>query len=273
MKTFCEIFAGTLFAACAFFGLASPASAALSDRPSVDENDFPQNSWNGFKLDVFEVGGRKAVVISPKKPRADKAWAIKPAWFLAFANAERELLNRGFYIAFYDLSYTYASPEALKALDDFYETCRSKYSLAKKVSLIGMSRGGLTSLMWANKHPCKTACVYVDNPVCDSLSISSAEWLDGLKKEWNICDLKGFKGSPIFNYQNLAKSKTPVLVVSAGKDEAVNYEKNEKIYVENFKKAGGDITEIFRPENKHHPHGFSDPAIVADFIENAQQCK
>ena len=180
MKTFCEIFAGTLFAACAFFGLASPASAALSDRPSVDENDFPQNSWNGFKLDVFEVGGRKAVVISPKKPRADKAWAIKPAWFLAFANAERELLNRGFYIAFYDLSYTYASPEALKALDDFYETCRSKYSLAKKVSLIGMSRGGLTSLMWANKHPCKTACVYVDNPVCDSLSISSAEWLDGL---------------------------------------------------------------------------------------------
>lgn len=262
-------FAVFSFAICA---LVNPLFARLSDRMSVGENELKQTNWNGYKLETFKVNDRHAIVIIPKNPRKDRAWAVRPAWYGAFANADHELLNRGFFIAFYDLSYTFASPEALKAFDDFYNEVLKRYNLSKTLSFIGMSRGGLTSLMWANQNPQKVACVYVDNPVCDSLSIGG-DWKDGLQVEWGLNDLTNFKGSPIHNYIELAKSKTPVLMVAAGKDEAVNYEKNEKVYVELFQKAGGDITEIFKENGKHHPHGFDDPAIVADFIENANNAK
>lgn len=241
----------------------------LSERASVGGAETSAKDWNGFRLESFPFEGRAAILISPQKPRADKAWIVRPAWYGAFANADHELLKRGFHVAFIDLSYTCASEEALSLMDRFHKEMTKGRGLNKRVALEGMSRGGLTALMWADRDPSKVSCVYADNAVCDSASIGE-NFSREIMAEWGIDSMENFRGSPIYNYRKLAKSRVPVLFVAAGMDEAVPFEKNGRVYVENFEKAGGNIEFIFKPEGKHHPHGFDDPSKVAEFVEKAQ---
>lgn len=236
--------------------------------------DSQRSEWNGFDRFDFKLDSISAIVVAPKNPRPDKAWILRPAFFGAFANADAKLAERGFFIVYYDLTHRYASPKAMELADGFYNFAVETLGLNSKVALEGLSRGGACALNWANKDPSKIACVYVDAPVCDFSiwpSAARAELFGELKREWGIENLEGFKGNPIDNFENLARSGVPVLMISGDSDKTVPYEKNGGVYAKRFFDAGGSIRTIIKKGADHHPHGLDDPSEIVEFVERAYE--
>lgn len=248
--------------------LLSACFCALIEAANANEKKL----WNGFEREDFKISGRDSILVSPQNPRKDKAWIWRPAWFDAFPNADIELLKRGFYLAYFDVTHLYASPRSMDLMDEFYYAMQ-KRGLSKKVALEGISRGGAAALMWANRDPSKVSCVYVDAPVCDFDSWpgqSRKKLYADFLKEWGIKDTRNFSGNPIDNYERLAQSGVPVLIVAGDADVDVPYSKNGEIYKKRFFDSGGNIRSIVKAGCAHHPHGFENPEEIAGFIEDSQ---
>jgi pimeloyl-ACP methyl ester carboxylesterase len=80
--------------------------------------------------------------------------------------AAPQLLAKGFYHAHISVGNTFGSPAAVKHFNALYRELTER-GLAKKVVLIGLSRGGLYAYRWAAENPAKVAVIYGDAPVCD----------------------------------------------------------------------------------------------------------
>ena len=239
------------------------------------KGNYKMSKYFGFKCYDFVHEGRKASVVVPENPRTDKAWIVRPAFFRAFPNGDIELVKRGFYLTYFDVTHDYGRVQARKLMDSFYTFMTSSHwALNKKVTVEGLSRGGAFALMWANDDPSKLACVYADNPVCDF-----REWpvkkepklIPDFRAKWNLKEGEEltFNKNPFDNLETLAKSKVPVLMIYGDKDNTVPFEKHGKIYQQRFLDAGGNIQLICRKGAKHHPHGLKDPKPIIDFIEKA----
>ncbi len=244
---------------------------------------FPgkRSTWKGFERYTFYHNGRQAIVVTPKKtdPNATqnapalegKPWIWRPAFFGAFASADSALLEKGFHVAYYDLTHLYGSPRAMQLGNDFYKTMTKYYKLNKKVVLEGFSRGGYCSLNWAATYPEKVACLYVDAPVCNIESWPSRKetklWNDFLT-EWQLteADMPAFKGNPINRVEAIAKARIPVIAVIGAVDKVVPYEENFAIWKERYEQLGGNVKLIIKPDCDHHPHSLEDPTEIVNFI-------
>ncbi len=236
--------------------------------------DGKASKWNGFKRIDFKFENRSAILVSPKVPRGDNAWVLRPAFFGAFPKADVALLEKGFYVAYFDVTHDYANPKSRELMNKFYALMTDKYKLHKKVALEGLSRGGAFSLIWANDDPSKIACVYVDNPVCDfrQWPVKKAPTLiAGFREKWNLREGEEltFKNNPIDNLERLAKSGVAMLMIIGDKDTTTPFEKHGKIYKERFFDSGGNLRLIVRKGKAHHPHGLDDPSEIVQFIEQA----
>ena len=76
------------------------------------------------------------------------------------------LLQKGFYHAHISVGNTFGCPAAVKHLNAFYDAVTAQ-GLARKVALIGISRGGLYCYRWAADNADRVAVIYGDAPVCD----------------------------------------------------------------------------------------------------------
>ena len=252
------------------FAFASPifANAKFDKEVSTAQ----KSKWHGFDKFTFKFEGKQAIFIAPSKPRSDNAWVMRPAFLDAFPNDDIELLKRGFYIAFLDLTHRYASNSAMKDADKFYEYAVEKCGLSKKLVSEGLSRGGAIVLAWANHDPSKFAGVYADAPVCDFFvwpGEKNKKLTAALMKEWGISTMENFRGNPLDNYKKFAQSGVPLLLIAGDSDTVVPYDSNGKLYVERFRKEGGKATVIIKKGCGHHPHGLSDPAPIVEFVEKA----
>ena len=231
----------------------------------------------GFEKHEFEVSGRLVTIVSPKNPFPGVYWAWKGEFLDAFPETELVLLEKGFYIVYMKYPGMFGSSEVRKKWDDLYRILTNEYGFAKKVALIGLSRGGLYCYQWAIANPEKVACIYGDAPVCDMCS-----WPGGKGKGCGCSDnweklMKVFEfssedeameygGNPVDNLLPLAKNHIPILHVYGDADEVVPWEENTAIVAERYKQMGGSITLIAKPGCGHHPHGLDDPAPIVDFI-------
>lgn len=251
----------------------------------TSKKPFPgsKSAWKGYDKYIFKFNGKEAIVVAPKQlPEEQKAagiknelkgkpWIWRPAFFGAFANADEELLAKGFHVVYYDLTHRYGSPEAVKEGNAFYKVMTKYYKLNKKVTLEGLSRGGMFVLNWAATYPEKVACIYVDAPVCNIESWPSRKnqqlWNQFLT-EWGLteADMKEFKGNPIDNVKAIAEAKIPVIAVCGKADDVVPYKQNFKVWKKLYEKQGGKVTEILKKKCKHHPHGLDNPQPIVDFI-------
>lgn len=244
---------------------------------------FPgkKSEWQGFDRYDFEVGGKLAIVVSPKQALPGKPWAWRGEFFGAFANADAVLVAKGFHLAYLKVPDQFGGPEAAKHWDVFYRELTGKYGLAKKVTLIGLSRGGLYCYNWAVKNPDKIACIYADAAVCDFKSWpggalqklgkgkgSAAEWRKMLTAYGFKSDAEAiaYQGNPVDNLKPLADAKIPLLHVYGDDDDVVPWDENTGVIAGRYKKLGGSITLIAKPGVGHHPHGLSDPTPIVEFI-------
>lgn len=240
-------------------------------------HDFPgtKTDWNGFERYDFVYKGRNATIVVPHKIAEGRPWIWRPAFFNAFPSVDKALLEKGFFVVFYDMTHMYGSPRAMELGTEFYNMMCQSYNLSPKVTLEGFSRGGLWTFNWAAKNPEKIACVYVDAPVCDVFSWPGRErkelWNE-LLREWNLSEeeMSDFKGNPIDNLIPMVKSKIPVIAVCGGKDKVVPYNMNMKLLAERYRSMGGIVETILKSDCDHHPHSLDEPSPVVDFIVRNQ---
>lgn len=241
------------------------------------QQPFPgkKSNWNGFDRYDFFCNSRQATVVVPHKAAEGNPWIWRPAFFGAFPSVDKALLEKGFHVAYYDLTHLYGSPRAVQLGNDFYNIMCQFYHLSPKVTLEGFSRGGLFAFNWAVKNVDKVACIYVDAPVCDVFSWPGQArkdlWSD-LLREWNLTEdaMKTFNGNPIDNLAPLAKAHIPVIAVCGDSDKTVPYAENMKIAAERYRAMGGLVEIILKPGCDHHPHSLEEPEPVVDFIVRNQ---
>lgn len=233
--------------------------------------------WNGFERYDFDVDGKPVSVVAPKIVAPGTPWVWHGEFFGHKPAPDIALLGRGFHIVSMSVPDLLGSPPAVALWNKCYAELTGKYGFAKKVALVGLSRGGLYCYNWAAANPEKVACIYGDAPVCDFKSWpgafgkgkrSDVDWqriltLHGFK---NDEEAKAYTKNPVDNLAPLAAAKVPLLHVYGDADEVVPWDENTGVIAERYKKLGGDITLIAKPGVKHHPHGLEDSTPIVEFI-------
>lgn len=259
---------------------AEQKAAALEPKIRALDQPFPgeKTSWNGFDRFDFSIAGKTVTVVTPKNPLPNRPWAWKAEFFNVATNTEVALLNRGMTIVYLNDQNMYGCPQAVTDWDNCYTTLTGTYGFAKKVALIGLSRGGLYCYNWAAQNPEKVSCIYGDAPVCDIKSWPGHQGkcqIDTTKEWQQLMQCYGFKSeaealaynkNPIDELAPLAAAHIPLLNVYGDADKTVPWDENTKILAERYQKLGGNITLICKPGGDHHPHGLPDPTPVVDFI-------
>ena len=239
------------------------------------------SSWKGFTRYHFELDNRKAFVTAPNKALETKEWIWRarfPEWH---TEMDEILLDAGFHIAYIDTDNMFGSPRAMEVWDEFYHYMVDELGFSSRVSLEGVSRGGLFVFNWAKRHPWKVHSIYTEAPVCDFKS-----WPGGvgsgvgdmgswktLKKEYgfeNDEQALSFADNPIDNLESLALAKVPILCMIGLNDQVVPPSENIIILSDRYVNAGGISTIIpcTRGQEELLGHHFTieTPEIGADFI-------
>ncbi|MEK7382092.1 MAG: alpha/beta hydrolase, partial [Elusimicrobiota bacterium] len=226
--------------------------------------------WRGFTRHLFTVEGCPAWVGEPKKPLPGNPWT----WCMEFPDSFTDrtgvpqLLEKGFFHLHLQVGNTFGCPAAVKHFDAVYAAVRAK-GLARRGTLIGISRGGLYAYNWASRNADKVAMIYGDAPVCDFKSWpggkgkgkgSPADWKAllghyGFKDE---AEALAWKTNPIDSLEPLARARIPLFHVVGDVDDAVPVAENTAIVETRYKALGGQITVVHKPAVGHHPHGLDD---------------
>jgi pimeloyl-ACP methyl ester carboxylesterase len=233
--------------------------------------------WNGYERQDFTIDGHPALLVLPKTPAPGKPWIWRTEFFGHEPQGDVALLEKGYHVAYLQVSNQYGAPVSLDTMDKYYDYVRATYGLAEKVVLEGFSRGGLYAFNYAARHPDRTAVIYGDAPVCDFKSWPGGKGQGpGSPKEWADCkkvygfatdeEAAAYKLNPVDNLEPLAKAKVPILCVVGDADEVVPLEENAALVEIRYKALGGTIELIRKPGGKHHPHSLKDPTPIVDFI-------
>lgn len=228
------------------------------------------SDWYGFKRCDFDFMGHEAFIAEPHKPLAEKKWSWCMEWPKAFVErcGALELLERGFYHVHVKIHGTWASPEGMKVLNDFYNFLVNGKGFAKKVALMGLSMGGLYSYRFATEFPERVAVIYGDAPVCDlelypAMSREKVYAAYGCKTREEVI---ATNLNPINHLAKLVEHNIPIIHVVGMADEVVIPAEHTMELEKRYRAAGGKIKVLNRPYIGHHPHGYDDPKQVVDFI-------
>lgn len=235
------------------------------------------STWNGFARYDFEVQGKPVLVVAPTTAAAGRPWVWHGEFFGHKPAPDIALLKEGFHVVYLKVPDMLGSPKAVGHWNDCYAEMTTRYGLAPKAALVGLSRGGLYCYNWAIANPDKVACIYADAPVCDFKSWPGGKGKGpGSPRDWKlVLDQWGFrddaeavayKGNPVDNLKPLAEAKVPLLHVFGDADEVVPWEENTGLVAERYKAFGGSIELIRKPGVKHHPHGLEDSTPIVEFI-------
>lgn len=231
----------------------------------------------GFEKRDFEVAGKKAFLIVPKKAAPNNPWIWRTEFFGHEPQADIALLEHGFHVAYIDIQNLYGGPPAMTIMDSMYAHVVKEFHLSSKTVLEGFSRGGLFSLNWASRNPTQVACIYNDAPVCDFKSWPGGRGRGkGSPSDWERCkQVYGFKSdeealayqlNPIDNLEPIAKANVPILHVCGATDDVVPIEENSLLIKQRFEQLGGTFVLINKPNCNHHPHSLKDPTRIVNFV-------
>ncbi|MGJ8641226.1 MAG: alpha/beta hydrolase family protein [Opitutaceae bacterium] len=234
------------------------------------------SDFHGFTLRDFEVGDLSCKVVAPKVTAKGTPWVWRARFFGHEPQLDIALLQRGFHVAYVDVSDLYGAPKAVDRFNRFYEYLTTQHGFDPKPALEALSRGGLIAYNWAIANPDKLSCIYADAPVCDFRSWPGGKGSSaGSANDWERC-LKAYgldeetaliyDKNPIDQLANLAKAGIPILHVVGDVDAVVPVAENTAIVERRYKALGGSIEVIHKPNVGHHPHSLNDPTPMVDFI-------
>lgn len=235
-------------------------------------------SFYGYRQLTFMLdNGRKATVVRPYVTAAGRPYAWRGEFFGHQPQTDLALLERGYHVVYVDAQNMLGAPPAMAIWERFHAFLE-EVGLNGKITLIGMSRGGLYCYNWAARRPETVAVIYGDAPVCDfkSWPLGKGRSAAASKTDWGYT-LKhyGFKDdsealayakNPVDNLEPLAKAGIPIIHVVGQADKTVPVEENTDIVEHRYKALGGTIKVIRKPGVDHHPHSLENPEPIVQFI-------
>lgn len=232
--------------------------------------------YEGFEWREFELYGHNANIISPANPTEDKKWIWRAEFLGGFDSADIEMLKRGYYLVYYQISNLYGCPESISYMKEFYDFLIDEMGFDKKTIIFGFSRGGLYAANFALTYPELIRALYLDAPVLDIKS-----WPGGLgvghgaERQYAEClecygldrsTVLSFNENPIDRAGELADAGIPIALVTGDSDGTVPHRENSEVLNEIYKKRGAKILYIVKEGCDHHPHSLEDPTEICDFL-------
>ena len=235
-----------------------------------------KSEWHGFSRFDFQLGDFSCRVVTPQFVSKGKPWIWRARFWGHEPQVDIALLNKGWHLAYCEVGGLFGNKKAVGRWNRFYKFLTDNHGLSKKVSLEGMSRGGLIIYNWAAANPDKVAAIYGDAPVCDIKSWPGGKGSGkGSPKAWSQClsayglsenKANMFKGNPIDKLKLLAAEKIPILHVIGDADIVVPASENSDLIENRYRKLGGNIQVIRKNGIGHHPHSLEEPKPIVDFL-------
>jgi lysophospholipase L1-like esterase len=241
--------------------------------------DFEKDRWHGFVRFTFRIDSATCYLVAPHQTAAGAPWIWRARFFDHQPALDLSLLDRGFHLAYCDVSNLYGSDQALDRWDKFYQLATEVACLSRKPILEGMSRGGLPVFFWASRNPRQVAAIYGDNAVCNTRSWpggenanrSDADW-DRLLALYNLSSESASQLPQPFHSEVLrpiAEQQVPVALVLGLADTVVPPTENSLLLADQYRRLGGP-TKIWRkPGAGHHPHGLHPPDALRRYLLRA----
>ena len=91
-----------------------------------------KGEWNGYEQHNFNVGGRGALLVIPKKPAEGNPWIWRTEFFGVDPQADIALLDKGVYVGYIGVGGLFGAPVALDAMDLYYDFVCENYHLSAK---------------------------------------------------------------------------------------------------------------------------------------------
>lgn len=235
------------------------------------------SEWNGYDRYDFVVNGKEGLVVAPKHSAPGNPWVWHGEFFGHKPAPDIALLGKGFHIVYLKVPDMLGCPDAVQEWNHWYDFLTTRLGLAKKVALVGLSRGGLYCYNWATANPDRVAAIYADAAVCDFKSWPGGKGKGkGSANDWKLvmeryhfrseAEALAYTGNPVDRLEPLAKAGVPLLHVYGDADDVVPWEENTGLVAQRYRQLGGLITLIAKPGVGHHPHGLEDSTPIVEFI-------
>ena len=229
----------------------------------------------------FEFKGKKAIALMlENESQRNGKTVFKTEYFGAFPELQNEFIKRGYTLIFLENRNRWGTNSEIDDQIEFIDYASKELGISNKVITIGMSCGGMMSILIAAKSPEHIEGLYIDAPVVSFLSCparfgNAPDVHDGMWHEfenaWGMTksDILTFKGHP-FNYiHKLIENKIKIYMAYGDSDKTVPYEENG-IAIERAYKENG-LDDLLYLDKKigidHHPHGPSDIDFAIKYFE------
>lgn len=180
-----------------------------------------------------------------------------------------QFLAAGVAVAGIDIGEAYGSPKGQELFTSLHTELVEKRGYAKKVCLLGRSRGGLWVTSWACAHPEKVAGIAGIYPVFDLRTypgLAKAAPAYGHKLPDFEAKLADF--NPIERVGVLGKAKVPVYLIHGDDDQVVPLKSNSEEFVARYKGVGGEelvTLNVAKGQGHNYWEGFFHCQELVDF--------
>lgn len=237
--------------------------------------------YDGLYQLEFEFKGKRAIALMCEdKSKRNGKTVFKTEYFGAFPGLQNEFVRRGYTLLFIENRNRWGTPSEIEDQYEFVLYAASKLEISSKVITIGMSCGGMMSVILAAKHPEIIEGLYIDAPVLNFLSCparlgDAPDVTDGMWQEfenaWHMTkrELLTFRAHPIDYFPKLIENKVKIYMAYGDSDKTVPYEENGDALEKAYKAAGLDS--LLYIDKKvgvdHHPHGPNDIDFAIKYFE------
>ena len=182
--------------------------------------------------EVFEVDGRTAFLILPKKKAEPIPWVWYAPTLPRLPGKEEvwmfeQFLAKGIAIAGIDVGESFGSPDGRAHYSKLYKHLFEKRGMAKRACLMARSPGGLMLHNWAVEHPELVACIVGVYPAGNLASYPGLTRAAGAYKI--SAEQLGAKlrlHNPVERLAPLAKAKVPIFHIHGDRDKVVPLKEN-----------------------------------------------
>lgn len=237
--------------------------------------------YDGIRQIEFSFKNKKCIALmNEDKTKINGKTVLKTEYFAAFPELQNEMVKRGYTLIFIENKNRWGTPDQIEDQYEFIGYASDELKISDKVITIGMSCGGMMSVILAAKHPECIEALYIDAPVMNFLSCparlgNASDVHDGMwfefENAWKMSkiELLTFRGHPIDYLDILVKNKVRIYMAYGDSDKTVPYEENGIALEKKYKECG--LNSLLYIDKKvgvdHHPHGPTSINVAIKFLE------
>ena len=245
---------------------------------TLKEENLVRYDNQGFEQLEFTFLGKKAIVILPREENRNGRAIFKTEYFGAFPILQLEFVRQGYTFLFLENRNRWGTESELIDQEKFLRFAFEEFDLEPGVITIGMSCGGMISVLLAAKYPELIRGLYLDAPVMNFLSCpggfgNAPETTEAMWQEFEKAhgmtkrELLLYRNHPIDKLDALIAARKPIYLAYGTADLCVPFEENAIELVRRYEETEIPFVVEAKEGCGHHPHGPQDPAKVIEFFE------